>query len=257
MLRRMHRAKFVGHKGSITCFEFDPFQIVYSGSEDRTVRLWDISKSNKSQRCIGGCFDSAITSVKLGIGCTNTIHIASESSLYVFDTRFDGIINKVPLHQSSADFDGINNIDTCRDNCFIAIADDAGIHLLQLPQSTDSTSTFKTHSFLGIHSNLVSSVHWNPINAEELLSGGYDCLCCIWDTKTGELKSSINFCEALEQHVSSHHKSQMLNPPFVSNCLYIRNGEGILCGLGDGTVMHLILTFLVRTYEVFNCVDGS
>ena len=89
------------------------------------------------------------------------------------------------------------------------------------------------------HTSLVSAVMFNQQNPNELISGGYDCCCNIWDLSLGKVKSKVNFGDlstVAARSCGANSKEQLFNPPFVSSMRYLHNFNVIACGLGDGTV---------------------
>lgn len=246
----------IGHKASISCLEIKSADqnTLLSGSEDCTIRLWDL-KSNKVQKCIMGCFETEITSIKSSKRSGFLLFASSENSIYSFDLRFSGVLCKVPLsYLSNSLFDSINAIALNTKEDFISVADDSGAIIIIPVRNGVFSSPNNIHGndtvFINkqqykklsrVHSNLVSSINYKSKNPTELLSGGFDCVCCIWDVSGGRPKSSFNF----NATTTNNNSKQIFNPPFVQYCDYFLDDKFVLCGLGDGSVSNIIESFNV------------
>ena len=229
-----------GHRGSVNCLEIveDTRSLqLLSGAEDKSIRFWDLRCNFKSQKCIGGCFDSSVTDLKLSYDNANLLFTSTETSLYVFDLRFESVLNRTPLHTFETIFDSVNSIALQqKQDALTAIADDSG-NICILNYCNNSCA----QNLLGAHSSIISSVLFNRIRTNELISGGYDCCCHLWDLETKSRKSSVNFSDL---STLSEDKGQVFNPPFVSSLHYIHNCSALAIGLGDGRVSNDYCTLM-------------
>lgn len=235
--------KLCGHKKSINCMTTDTHheQLLFSGSDDKTVRLWDL-RSYKSQKCIAGCFEAGIESVAVCRSNENVLCVASEKSLFTFDLRYEGILNKTPISHLKDAFEDINQIVAHPKENSVAVADDSG-NISIVPITVDGVisdnSAFNRHKRLSrLHNNLIGAVAFRPTNPGELVSGGFDCVAAVWDVARGRPSTSLKLehLPVPEDEAVEVPRNQMLNPPFVQAVDFACGGRGVLLGLGDGTV---------------------
>jgi WD40 repeat protein len=191
-------SQLTGHRKAVTCMVMHPTdnECLVSGSDDKTVRLWDI-RTNRSNQCIGGgCFTEAIES--LAFVDENFLCVASGKTLLSFDIRFEGVLLRTPLSVLDEGFEDINKIvpHPYTKERTLAVADDSGtITLIPLtPQGLlRDTSAVSTHfkKLARVHTNIVGAVAFKPTNKNELISGGYDCAVCVWDISRGKPSASV------------------------------------------------------------------
>lgn len=239
-------SKLKGHKGSITCLQVNaPEQTLLSGSEDKTVRLWDL-RTNRTSKCMAGCYTSDIEAVRYGYD-KNVVHVASSNALYSFDVRFEGLLSKEPLSQVnfSENGDEVSSIALNSKGDTLAVAMDSGvINLLSMKSNgtfCENAGATRYKRLTRVHSNIVSTISFKKNNPRELLSGGFDYIGCVWDIDKGRPKASTVFqlIPNSEEDDDAAPKMQLVNPPFVMHASYMMDGRCIAAALGDGTVSAL------------------
>jgi hypothetical protein len=143
-----------GHRGAVCCLELDKEgQRLLSGSEDKTVRLWDL-KTSKVAKCMVG-FSGAVEALRLGPD-GNVLFAACADSVYSFDLRFDGLLQRTPLSQlnlsgaegeGEGDGDEISHIAVNAKGDLMAAAMDSGvINLLPLRNGEFNTGAQQVHT---------------------------------------------------------------------------------------------------------------
>ena len=102
------------------------------------------------------------------------------SKLYIYDTNTSKQIDKFKFFKET-----INAIELNEIKSIVACCDDSGkINLLDLrisPQTKQPSLTLKKS--LSVHSNICSSLKFNPSNEHELFSGSFDCSFIKWDIR--------------------------------------------------------------------------
>jgi len=148
----LNRRQLRGHTKSILCVSSAEYEssdsnsasseynrVIVSGSEDCTVRLWDL-RVNRAQKCITGCFDgNPVDSVCLhpSHSSKHLLHVGSGSDVYIFDLRKEGILDRQPLAvvnvlPTEAESD-VNAIAVHpKGHLLAAASDDGGVHLVDL-----------------------------------------------------------------------------------------------------------------------------
>lgn len=106
---------------------------------------------------------------------------------------------------------------------FIALPCDEG------PLLVLSASDFSLRSQLNAHTNIVACAE---LKDSELVSGGYDQMACRWDASTGKLRAKLDYTKAVKPV-----DGQLLNPPFVLNLKFGKNGTRLAGAMGDGSVL--------------------
>ena len=138
------RLTLSGHREVVNCFDQQPSSgLLISGSSDRTIRLWDL-KSCRSSKCIAGCFDTAVVSTRMAHKTEHILVAGTESSVYTFDLRFDGILQKQAISQIiEGSFDDINVVAVSPKDDTVAVADDTGtIKLIPLSNTGDQNKLY-------------------------------------------------------------------------------------------------------------------
>eukprot|EP01038_Epipyxis_sp_PR26KG_P008651 gene8651-11694_t len=258
--------QFIGHKDVVNCLDyFDSNDlavdihsgaILASGSEDKTLRLWDI-RSLKSIKCFHSCFNTGIESVKFGYN-NFLLYAASGNTIFSFDIRFEGILCKEPISTMSG-FDDINSITIHPKNGHMAVGDDSGsvviLPMLSNGKFCENNSSFRHKRLSRVHSSIINIVQYKYSNPKFLVSGGFDCKLCNWDTSTCRSKNITDFT-GMNQNIPSSSEmndspNQVFNPPFVHALNYLYNDNLLACALGDGSLAVLDTV----NYEIISKVE--
>lgn len=227
--------KLRGHRGSVSCLtSYD--DCIVSGSEDKTVRLWDL-RTRKTFKCINSCFSDAIEDVQLNPKDRNYLFVASGSQLLSFDTRFDGVINREPIATYN-NVGEINRLSLSPKEPLIAIGDDSNdIRIVSYSNNGElfeNSAVYRAKLLRRGHTSLVNALSFRSTNPKELFSGGFDCVGNIWDTGLAKVKTSINL--AVNNIEEGDGCNRMFNPPHVHAGQYLDSGKAIIVALGDGSV---------------------
>ncbi|CAM0140873.1 unnamed protein product [Umbelopsis sp. WA50703] len=225
-------AKLVGHKRSVVCLDyakksFIAPDLLASGSEDQTCRIWDIRtcKAVKAFAKQGSAVNSVKFATKTGVP---NFYMAVGSKVLVFDLRNTDMILSEPSHTYQESGDEINTIDVNEKNNFLCTADDLGeVKVIDL----ESHKLYK--QFRSKHKNLCMEARFRPRKPWELWSGGMDTAIMQWDISRGSVSS------VYDTNNTDPNAQQMVNPPFVYALRFHPNGEWVASGLGDGSV-HLL-----------------
>lgn len=115
-----------GHKDFVTSMLNHPLGLV-SGSEDKTVRLWDL-RLNRAVKCICGAIYDDVSCLSQFPGNDNYVCVGCDTSAMVFDLRNTSTIIRDLVTASSCNEDCVNRIRpvTVDEEKLIAICDDKG-----------------------------------------------------------------------------------------------------------------------------------
>jgi WD40 repeat protein len=224
-----------GHKKGINCLDASASDkgLVASGSDDKTVRLWDI-RTERASKCI--CFDEAVEAVRFGSIDHETLYAASGKHLFAFDLRTGGLITKsTSCIETATAEDDISSISVDSEYSSIAVSDDNGVVTIMEVGPTRSLSK-RPKQLRGVHTSIVASIAFHPVNVKSLISGGFDCLVCAWDLTTGRSTAAVNVSQMTGSRDAQQAGSQLVNPAFVQSVSYVLDGAGIAATCGDGTV---------------------
>ena len=145
----LNRRQLRGHTKSILCLSSaegssssvggEYSNVLVSGSEDCTARLWDV-RTNRAQKCFTGCFGgNPVDSVCLhpSHGSQHLLHVGSGSDVFIFDLRKDGVLDRQPLAvvdvvplEAESDINAISIHP--KGHLLAAASDDGGVHLVDL-----------------------------------------------------------------------------------------------------------------------------
>jgi WD40 repeat protein len=218
--------------------------------------------TGKAIKCIVG-FEGAIESIKLSFVNPHLIYVASLSTLYAFDISCEGVIIKKSTSKVTLEYE-INTFCVHPNGKYIGVTDDnCDILLIDLSNDGQILDIKKTYRILSrFHTNIIGSLSFkNKINSNELLSGGFDYQCCLWDLNTfrriqtmnfeqlynlentKKNKKNPNFINNNDNNSISSTSNQLFNPPFVQFVQYAFNDRVVVCALGDGKVFFFLNFF--------------
>eukprot|EP00601_Ochromonadales_sp_CCMP2298_P026804 CAMPEP_0173294054 /NCGR_PEP_ID=MMETSP1143-20121109/13657_1 /TAXON_ID=483371 /ORGANISM="non described non described, Strain CCMP2298" /LENGTH=314 /DNA_ID=CAMNT_0014233683 /DNA_START=32 /DNA_END=973 /DNA_ORIENTATION=+ len=195
-----------GHRGGVCCLEMDAEgHRLLSGSEDKTVRLWDL-KTSKVAKCMAG-FSGAVEVLRLGPD-GHVLFAACSDAIYSFDLRAEGLLCRTPLSQVALSDDEISHIAVNTKGDLLAAAMDSGVVNL-LPLRAGVFEDVRPKRLSRVHSSIVSCVNFRRNNPRELLSVGFDYAACLWDVDRGRPKASTS-CQALQAQAQTQAQAQAL-----------------------------------------------
>jgi WD40 repeat protein len=221
-----------------------------SGSEDGTIRIWDVENS----KCVTGIIglEDPITSLVWSSsqnnsnnnGNPNVIYAASGKLVYAFDLRSKPLImnSKSAIFQSDHASDEINSISIHhKESQYIATGDDSGqVHVYDMV----ANKVFK--SMRQPHSNICNFVSFRPKRTWELWSGGMDYQILQHDFSSGKRLKSFEMDDTSIQlsstspeasnETDTQQTQQNINPLFVYDGSFSADGNTLVTGLGDGSV---------------------
>lgn len=236
-MNAINKIKKSGHKACINCVDGATIEtnLIATGSEDHSVRLWDI-RADRAVKCIAKCFEESVEAVRFSPSDENVLYAASGKCLFSFDLRTDGVLITSPsIRSDSCSTDVISAVAVNPSGSFLAVADDAGIVTIV---DSKKLNAFKPKRLRG-HSNLVNAVAFNPIDATSFVSGGFDYQLFTWDLgKPGDSPASVVDIARLGNEGLDEFSSKSVNPPFVQSLSFTCNGQAIAVALGDGSVSY-------------------
>ncbi|KAI9021400.1 WD40-repeat-containing domain protein [Phycomyces nitens] len=222
-------ARLNGHKAPVICLKYAKQSflgenLLASGSEDNTCRIWDL----RSSRAVKGIqnLNDPVSSVAFAPQPSSpNIYLSSGTKVFTFDLRNTGMILTEAAREYEFSTDEINAIDVNEKNTFLATADDNGhINVVDL-------SSHKIHkSFSKKHNSIAMAVKFRPKKPWQVWSGGLDSKVFQWDFSRGMIT------ESFDMNPKEPTAAQMFNPPFVYSLAVSKDGQKIAAGLGDSTV---------------------
>lgn len=225
-----------GHRAEVTCLDSSVggscASLVASGSEDRTVRLWDSASSPvRSIKCWYQCFTSSIEQVKFSKRDDHIVYVASVDRLYCFDSRKDSVLDSMPLSTSIHQFNDISTMELSPTNNCIVLSDDSDV---VCKIDIDGAGCFKDDSLRklrSLHTNSIGSLAFSD-KKSELYSGGFDFSIVKWDLDNARPIKRLE----LTSFETVDSSNQMFNPPFVTHLEAIEDSPVLIAALGDGSV---------------------
>jgi WD40 repeat protein len=225
-----------GHKDAIVSLDSpDDSDILLSGSEDGTLRLWDLRTKLTSIRLIRTSNIGDMGYCRLR---DNLVSASVGSKLFGFDLRqCESIIvtNPTLCFPASGD-DDIN--DYHADGDFFLLPTDSG-HIRKV-----NKATFKEEHSSDLHSNIASVCRLLPCG-DQLVSGGYDCRLATARLGLSGLEAGKDFSVSslipIDEDEDGYHSGQTINPPFVTGLEVSPNKQQLAVALGDGSVFAMDL----------------
>ena len=228
-----------GHRSAVNSvnFSLENAWTFATGSDDATVRVWDL-RTQKAHKCMHGCFEGqAVDSVVFRPrSSVSHLHATAGQYIYTFDLRKEGVLDKDPIH----------SINACGGDQYDVEVDCLGIHssgeTILAGDSNGLISVINPNNYetimqlSGVHSSVVTSVSLST-DGSSLVSGALDCSLCRWDMESGQPAANpISFNDLERLRGGSEELGQMLNPPFVHAASFACEDACILCVNGDGSV---------------------
>lgn len=166
-------APLAGHTGSVRCIAFSPAgRQAVSGSDDKTVRLWEVAGGRELRRLDG--HEGPVTAVAFSADGRRVVSAGADRTVRVWEAATGRQLQRFTGHT-----------DTVRAVAFSP----AGRWVLSGSQDGtirlwDLTSGGEVRSFAG-HAGWVTSVAFSP-DGHRILSGGYDRTVRVWNAATGQ-----------------------------------------------------------------------
>lgn len=237
-----NKSKKSGHKACINCIDGTTLSrnLIASGSEDESVRIWDI-RTDRAVKCIAKCFGSSVEAVKFSTLKDDAIYAVSGKSLFEFDLRYEGVLIQTPVaraeNKSSED---LNALAVSLSGKYLAVSDDAGVITIF---DNEKLNVHKPKKLRG-HNSLVNAISFSPNDPHGLVSGGFDYQLLLWNiTAPGNTFTSMVNIAKLGNIDYDEFTAKSVNPPFVQSICYVCDGSGIAVALGDGSVRHNVPCF--------------
>lgn len=232
-----------GHKAAVNAVSFDSEYHFATGSDDSTVRVWDL-RTQKPQKCMLGCFQGqAVDSVTFSKHGGPLLYAAAGQHIYSFDLRKEGVLDREPLLALRACADGspdteVECLEVHPSGDSLLMGDSDGVITI-----LDSASFEMKAQLSGVHSSIITSLSVDSPEGHLLVSGALDYTLCKWDLLSGQPAASpVSFnglSSRLQQAAGGGEgdgMGQMINPPFVHGASFVCGGQCVLSVNGDGSV---------------------
>lgn len=141
-----------------------------------------------------------------------------------------------PLHLFRFNSDEINQLDINSRASLLCSGDDNGDVMV-----IDIENLCLYKSLTRQHSNICSTVKFNPRKPWEIFSGGLDCQLIRWDFNRGRPLSVFDI-QVSEREVGVKGKEKralenyMVNPPMIHSIDVLSSIHCVVCGLGNGSI---------------------
>jgi WD40 repeat protein len=229
-------SKLKGHKKAVNCLDVSVHEeyLVASGSDDRSLRLWDI-RSGKSVRCALGFFSGPVETVCFDQVDSHLLYASSGRDLFSLDLRAENVLVSTPsCSWPSLTADDITAVRSSASGKVLAVGDDNGT--LTMLASTHVCSPIRTVPAL--HKSILSSLSFRNPGYDEIVCGGFDCTVSVWNLFEDRARTSVNMADpaAMLGKTGASAPQQFFNPAFVHGVEYLCDGDLIACAVGDGSV---------------------
>ncbi|EUC29070.1 hypothetical protein COCCADRAFT_8666 [Bipolaris zeicola 26-R-13] len=186
------------HGSDVTCvtFSHDSTRLA-SGSEDRTVKVWDVSSGECLQTFEG--HEDYVTSITFSHDSTRLASASEDSTIKLWDTRNSGLC----LQTLEGHSDWVNSVAFSHDSKRLASA--SGDRTIKL-WDTGTGTCLKT---LRGHSGNIRSVAFSH-NSTRLASASFDTTIRIWDVSSGTCLKTLNGHRLTVRSVAFSHDSSQL-----------------------------------------------
>lgn len=226
-----------GHKRSVLCCAASPTtpHLIASSGEDGSVYWFDLRcKENASVMDLG---KEPVASVCFSPGNDDILYAAYGNTVTCLDMRMAPSSGQLQKHTFNTD--DINQITVNLKSSYLAAADDSGeVKIIDIRQHC----LYKT--LRSVHTNICSSVQFNPWQPWEVISGGLDSKIVAWDFSRGRQHMIIDVAAApiTENAENASSTNQICNPPFI-HALAVpegnmdgKNNQVVAAARGDGTI---------------------
>lgn len=257
-----------GHRGEVHCLHAPGDDRLFSGGEDGSVRLWDLSAGRAARALLLPSADSAgaVNAVCAGGGAAamNWVYAAAATHVYGWDLRVPGVVLREPACAfNNLANDEIGHIALHEASGALAVADDAGdVHIVDVGSmaAAPGTTSGAIVPLRGGHTSICTWVAFRP-GCNECCSAGLDALCVRWDWRIaakveawplaalgspfavaladalpGSSQSSGGAGSSSEAAAQPSQPSQLLNPRHAHCASYAPDGGCVALALGDGSV---------------------
>ncbi|KAJ2709811.1 hypothetical protein H4R19_004059 [Coemansia spiralis] len=215
-----------GHRAGITALAAGDSSrdgLLFSGSDDRSCRLWDV----RTSRAVSGIAGHAGEIHAVGFVGAHGLIAACGANIYVYDERALGLVSQATgaaavVTNVYSELAEIQAVSTRGD--FVAYVDEDG--RLGVCDVTDPADTAQ---FPSAHDGLAACVALHPESAN-VATGGFDRRVNVWDVASETVTTIM--CAVPEDEPGA---TSLVNPPFVYALDFAPNDEcTVVSGHADG-----------------------